>query len=231
MQRLERLFAIHDRLRRASPGRLSAAGLANEFGVTRRTIERDLASLRSAGVPLYAERGRNGGQVSLDRMGNTVVSLTPGEVTALLVAVTAAGSDMPFADAADTAVARLLDGLPSSTRVAVEQLRGRIRSAVSAAEPADRRVRQTVETAVQRGLVVNIDYVDGEGAITARAVEAVGLYRGERYWHLIGWCRLRQGGRIFRIDRIRSARLTRQQAPARDVEETLGWVPHELESP
>ncbi|MEM9656617.1 MAG: HTH domain-containing protein, partial [Actinomycetota bacterium] len=63
MQRLERLFAINDTLRRAAPHRVSAAKLAEEFDVSRRTIERDLASLRAAGVPLYAERGRTGGQV------------------------------------------------------------------------------------------------------------------------------------------------------------------------
>lgn len=232
MQRLERLFAVHDRLRRAAPGPVSAARLAEEFGVARRTIERDLAALRSAGVPLYAERGRHGGHVSIDRRGSAVVTLTADEVTALLVAVAAAGPDMPFADAASSAVDRLLDGLADSTAVAAEELRARVRTAVVARpQPAARRVRRTVEAAVRRSLVVNLRYEDGEGRVTERAVEAVGLYRGERQWHLIGWCRLRQDGRIFRLDRIRSANLTRERAPGRDVDETLGWTPHEVGAP
>ncbi|MEM9132797.1 MAG: WYL domain-containing protein [Actinomycetota bacterium] len=231
MQRLERLFAVHERLRRAAPGAVSAARLAGEFGVTRRTIERDLAALRSAGVPLYAERGRHGGQVSIDRRGSAVVTLTADEVTALLVAVAAAGPDMPFADAATSAVARLLDGLPDSAAVAAEELRGRVRTVVARHPRSARRIRRTVETAVRRSLVVNLRYEGGDGEITDRAVEATGLYRGERHWYLIGWCRLREGGRLFRLDRIGAANLTRQAAPVRDVDDTLGWIPHEVEAP
>lgn len=231
MQRLERLFAVHDRLRRAAPRPVSAARLADELGVTRRTIERDLAALREAGVPLYAERGRTGGQVSIDRRGSAVVTLTADEVTALLVAVAAAGPGMPFADAAATAVARLLDGLPDAAAVAADELRGRVRTVVDRPEPSTRRIRRTVEAAVRRSLVVNLDYEDGHGASSKRAVEAVGLYRGERHWYLVGWCRLRDGARLFRLDRIRAAHLTRRRAPARDVDETLGWVPHEVEAP
>lgn len=91
MQRLERLVAIAETLRRSAPRPLSARRMADEFGVTSRTIERDLAALRAAGVPLYAETGRNGGSVSLDRLGNAVVTLSASEAMALLTAVTAAG--------------------------------------------------------------------------------------------------------------------------------------------
>ena len=66
MQRLERLVAITETLRRSAPRSVSARMLADEFGVTTRTIERDLGALRSAGVPLYAEAGCNGGAVSVD---------------------------------------------------------------------------------------------------------------------------------------------------------------------
>jgi predicted DNA-binding transcriptional regulator YafY len=53
MQRIERLYAISERLRRAAPAIVPAQHLAEELGVTRRTVERDLAALRNAGVPLY----------------------------------------------------------------------------------------------------------------------------------------------------------------------------------
>ena len=62
-------------------------------------------------------------------------------------------------------------------------------------------------------------------------MEPVGFYGGADGWYLIGWCRLRLDGRIFRLDRIRSARLTREVAPVRDVDDTLGWVPEELVTP
>jgi len=231
MRRLERLVAIHDALRRAAPHSISSARLADEFGVARRTIERDLAALRLAGVPLYAKRGRAGGHVSLDQMGNAVVALSPAEVTALLIAVAAAGPDMPFADAANSAVKRLLDALPSSTRVAVEELRGKVRADFEGGRRSKQRMRRTVETAVLRGLVVNIRYRDAADVVSSRAVDAVGLYRGSDGWYLIGWCHLREAGRIFRIDRIVAANLTRRHIDSHDVDETLGWVPREVTNP
>ncbi len=61
-------------VRRAAPQPVSSGRqLAERLGVTRRTIERDLSALRRAGVPLYAEHGRTGGQVSLDRSGSAVL--------------------------------------------------------------------------------------------------------------------------------------------------------------
>lgn len=251
VNRLERLFAINELLRREAPRRVSAQRLADEFSVSRRTIERDIASLHAAGVPLYAERGRRGGHVRLEELGSVVVTFTPTEVTALLVALAAASPSMPFADAGRTAMNRLLDALPATSRLAVEELRGRIRSSTAEApgEPAGRsaakresrlsaqppgstrRVRRTVEAAVREAVVVNIEYVDGDGRTSERGVEAHGFYRSGDHWYLIGWCHLRQDGRIFRLDRIRRAHRTKRANEQRDLDDTLGWVPEAVSAP
>lgn len=234
VNRLERLYAISERLRRSEGRPVSAARLAEELEVSRRTIERDLDALRRAGVPIYAEHGRRGGQRTLERAGrhdHVVLTLGTAEVVALLVALASAGRDMPFADAGASATGRLLDGLPTSTRLEVEALRSRIRTAEQHRPAAPARIRRTVEEAVRRAVVVNIEYVDQHGAATSRAVEPVGLYFGGDGWYVIGWCRLRRDGRIFRFDRIRAARLTKQPCPPRDVDATLGWVPHAVTAP
>jgi predicted DNA-binding transcriptional regulator YafY len=234
VHRLERLYAISERLRRSADRPVSAAQLAAELEVSRRTIERDLDALRRAGVPIYADRGRSGGQRTLDRPGrdrSVVLTLGTAEVVALLVALASAGRDMPFADAGTSAAARLLDGLPTATRLEVEALRARIRTADQQRPAAPARVRRTVEEAVRRSVVLNIDYVDQHGVATSRAVEPVGLYFGGDGWYVIGWCRLREAGRIFRFDRIRSARLTTKAFAPRDVDATLGWVPHIVQQP
>lgn len=194
-------------------------------------MERDLVALRSAGVPLYAHRGRSGGQRSIDRPGQVVLSLSTSEVSALLIALAAAGADMPFLDDGLSAANRLLDGLPAGARVAVDGLRARIRTAVGDDVSAVPRIRRTVEEAVRRSVVVNIDYVDRDGPATSRSVEAAGFYQGGDGWYLIGWCLLRDGGRIFRLDRVRSARMTRRRIVDRPVDEVLGWVPHSLAVP
>ncbi len=124
MNRLERLHALSETIRRASPTPVSASRLAERFEVSVRTIERDLAALRSAGVPLYAEAGRRGGQVRLDGPGQSVMSLSASEVSSLLIALAAAGPGMPFADAGETAANRLLESLGPRTRHSVDELSG-----------------------------------------------------------------------------------------------------------
>lgn len=224
MNRLERLYAVAEELRRRAPERVSARELAETYGVTRRTMERDLVSLRDAGVPLYADQGRRGGYSVLNQSGRAVFNLSVKEVAALLIAV-AAAERSPYGDAAEAATRRLLDALPGPTRLAVESLIGRIRTTDDDWPLASRRVQSTIEEAVRESRVVNIHYCNADGEKSERAVEPAGFYNGGRGWYLIGWCRLREDRRLFRLDRVEQARTTTEVAPVRDVDDTLGWLP------
>lgn len=230
MNRLERLFAISEVIRRSGKQPISAARLAERFEVSRRTIERDLTSLRDAGAPLVSEPGRNGGTMTLDDAAGVVVTLSTTQVTALLIAVTVAGDDMPYSDDAVVGAELLLERLPSNTRDAVEDLRSRVRSQ-RPAPTSNARIRRTLQEAVRRGVIVNITYCDATEQRTKRAVEAVGFYHGSDGWYLNGWCTVRNGGRIFRLDRIEQAHLTRRPIEDRDVDDVLGWVPAEVAAP
>jgi len=230
VNRLERMFAISEVIRQSGRQPVPAARLADRFEVSRRTIERDLASLRDAGAPLISEPGRNGGAVSLDAAAGSVVALSVPQVTGLLMAVAVAGVDMPYSNDAALGAAILLDGLGSNTRAHVEDLRSRIRSP-RASTTVSPRIRRTIEEAVRLGVVVNITYLDAESRLTARSVEAIGFYRGAEGWFLNGWCELRRTGRIFRLDRIKSAHRTRRSVKHRDVDDVLGWVPNEVVTP
>lgn len=230
MNRLERLFAISELIRQSGRRPVTATYLADRFDVTRRTIERDLASLREAGAPVISERGRNGGAVSLDAAATAVVALSSPQVTALLIAVASAGTDAPYCDDARAGADLLLRGLAPSTRANVVDLRDRIRGPIDRATVSGR-IRRTTEEAVRQGRVLNITYLDAESRMTDRSVEAVGFYRGSDGWYLNGWCELRGAGRIFRLDRIQSARLTRRSIQHRNVDDVLGWTPTEVVAP
>ncbi|MEO0814413.1 MAG: HTH domain-containing protein, partial [Myxococcota bacterium] len=100
MKRTERLFAIAEYLRGRRTG-VTAESLAARFGVTVRTIYRDLDSLRDAALPLHSERGRGGG-FALDR----AYSLPPVNFTAREAAMLVFAGDyldrmrsMPFSRA------------------------------------------------------------------------------------------------------------------------------------
>lgn len=224
MNRLERLYAISDVLRREAPWPVSASRLADRFDVSRRTIERDVAALRYGGLPLHTVDGPRGGVALSTTPPRTLLSLSPAELTALVLAATNAGA-MPYGYAASSAIAKLLDALPVETRVQVDDLRRRIRVVPVSAGTGTSAVRTEVEEAVRTGMVVAITYRDRNGVTTRRHVEPVGFYGNAEHWSLVAWCRLRDDGRLFHLQRIVRAQLTRERAPDRDYDEVLGWVP------
>lgn len=177
-----------------------------------------------------SEPGRNGGAISLDAGSSVVVSLSTSQVAALLIAVAIGGPDMPYSNDASEGAEVLLGSLASNTRTSVEELRSRIRTP-SGLPTVRAQIRRTVEEAVRRQVVVNITYLDADGNSTKRSVEALGFYYGSDGWFLNGWCELREAGRIFRLDRISAAHLTKRKAQDRDVDDVLGWVPQELSAP
>lgn len=75
----------------SQPRRWPTSELAAELGVSRRTVERDLARLREAGVPVHTLPGRHGGARVGWGSGERVVRLTVGEIVALLSSLTALG--------------------------------------------------------------------------------------------------------------------------------------------
>src|SRR6187399_2245253 len=85
MQRTERLFALAEYLRGRRTG-VTAEALAERFEVTVRTMYRDLDALRSAAMPLSAERGRGGGYALDKSYSLPPVNFTAREA-ALLVAL------------------------------------------------------------------------------------------------------------------------------------------------
>ena len=94
-------------------------------------------------------------------------------------------------------------------------------------EERDERVSvpAVVEEAVAMRQVIRLTYVDRNGAETERDVEPVAFVSGAHGWYLIGWCRLREGPRLFRADRIRRASLLDEIAQARDFSEMAPRVP------
>lgn len=230
MKRIERLYAVNDTIRRSTQP-VSAARLAERFGVSRRTIERDLDALRKAGAPLYATSGRSGGQHSLEDQTRVMLSLSVAEVSALVVGLAAAGDDLPFGDVGQVAVNRLLDVIPGETRIGIESIRSRIRMTSDDRATLGARDRHALEQGVLEQRVVKLTYTDADGNRTKRSVDPVGFLHNGTQWSLVAWCHMRNAGRLFRFSRIEKAQLLKKPTTTRDVDDVLGWVPFELAQP
>jgi predicted DNA-binding transcriptional regulator YafY len=210
MQRTERLFAIAEYLRGRRTG-VTADALAERFGVTVRTIYRDLDTLRDAAMPVSAERGRGGGYALDASYSLPPVNFTAREA-ALILALGRHAIDMrllPFTDTLESGLDKVRSAL---SRSAQRELLARLKELSFVGVPAlasRKAVRQTIERAWFEQQPVRITYVDGSFVETKRDVriEAVVLDRRETR---IDASPLGGGPRRhFRLDRITHAEIMR----------------------
>ena len=106
-------------------GRRSAKELADELEVSTRTVLRDIEALSTAGVPVYAERGRHGGFALLPGYSTDLTGLTHDEALALLVAGSR-GDGAGMAPALASAMRKVVAGLPAAQRESAGRDAGRI---------------------------------------------------------------------------------------------------------
>lgn len=212
MNRTDRLYALVEELRAVAPRSRSASDLARRFEVSVRTIERDLSALQQAGVPIYATLGRRGGYAVDPARTLPPLNFTAAEATAVAVALARPGAT-PLAQAARTALRKLLAAMADTDAAAARTLARRVH--VLTPPAAGMPVAADIERALVDGRVMEVDYEDKSGSTTARRIEPVGFVGVEDRWYLVGWCRLREDQRVFRVDRFRRVRVLNERAPDR----------------
>ena len=206
MRRRERLFAITEYLRGRRQG-VTAEALAERFGVTLRTIYRDLDSLRDAQLPVRADRGRGGGY-ALDRAYTLPpVNFTPREA-ALLVTLGGWATDMrllPFVDTLEGALDKVRGALSGSAQRELIELMAGIQFTGVPAHAVPAEVRRAVEQAWFERQPLRIRYRGADEVVTSRVVRITSVVM-ERSVGLLNCDDLdKRERRQFRLDRILSA--------------------------
>ncbi|WP_129308289.1 WYL domain-containing protein [Streptomyces sp. L2] len=214
MNRTARLYALVEELRATAPRLLTVAALAARFEVSTRTVQRDLQTLMETGVPVRATSGRGGGWTVDPDMTLPPIRFTADEASALAAALAAADAGAPYAGAARTAAQKIAASMTGPASAAARHLAARI---VALPPPSDSAIRTAVEQALTAGTVLRLSYVDAAGRESERAVEPAGLLVADGRWYLIAWCRAREAGRGFRLDRITAAAPTDERAKPHDL--------------
>ncbi|GAA0577940.1 HTH domain-containing protein [Paractinoplanes ferrugineus] len=221
MKRAERQYALVDLLRGARRP-WSAARLAGEFGVSSRTIERDIGSLQLAGVPIYADHGAAGGYSILREYSLPPLNLSATESLAVLAGLALLDSS-PYQGAARRARAKIAAVVQEEHRRPVQEMLG-VMQVIDARPSTDDVVPLGIlADVIAARRVVRLTYLgeneDGgpdPATGTVRDVETMGLLRAGDAWLLTGWCRLRDAIRGFRIERITRLEILGEVPPPRD---------------
>lgn len=231
MNRTDRLYALVEELRARAPRPMRATELADRFEVTTRTIERDLLALQEAGVPIWAQPGPGGGYSLNVDATLPPLNLTPAEAAAIATAL-AATRAMPFAEAGISALKKLTGVMASSPKSSASKLVSHIRVVPGPNASATQTVADVLQEALIEARAIELSYRDFQLRETLRQVEPAGMLGTHRGWYLAAWCRLRQGPRAFRLDRIVSARLLRDDPiTPRSLDSMIPDLPFELAEP
>ncbi|GAA2236746.1 helix-turn-helix transcriptional regulator [Streptomyces nogalater] len=190
-------------------GRVPAPELAERLEVSVRTIYRDVEALSAAGVPVYAERGRHGGIGLLAGFRTDVTGLTADESRALFVlAAQGAHAALGLDAALASALRKVMAALPAPHRPAAEVTSRRVlvdatRWKSGPEQAADLAVLQDAVFSDRR---LRLRYRhSGERQARTYTVDPYGLVAKAGVWYLVADRRGRP--RLFRADRVRSARL------------------------
>ncbi|MFN7977532.1 MAG: WYL domain-containing protein [Vicinamibacterales bacterium] len=191
--------------------RLTAEELAREFGVSVRTIYRDVDELSTAGVPVFADRGPGGGFQLVAGYRTTLTGLGADEAEALLMAgVPGAADALGLGAAAGRAAMKLLASLPSGPSASAGRLGTRVHfdpvEWYHAAEPVP--FLPLVARAVLDDRRLVITYESWTGVRTHR-VAPLGVVLKASAWYLVA---AGDDGRarIHRVSNIRAAELLDQ---------------------
>lgn len=209
MRKKSRLFALAEALRGRRTG-VTAQELADRFGVTIRTIYRDLEALQDAGLPLRADRGRGGGYALDKAYQLPPINLTARE-GALLVALGRMALDqrlLPFTAPLQAALDKVRGALSTSAQRELLRLVDQLQIVGVPALPVPDPVRAAVEAAWFEDRPLRIHYV--KVAYDPPAVRTVRIRNlvFDRAVTLLNCVDLERGeDRQFRLERITRAEL------------------------
>ena len=201
-KRISRLIAILTQLQ--TKRILTSTTLADKFGVSVRTIYRDIKALEHAGVPIFTEEGK--GYSLMDGYRIPPVMFTESEANALVTAeqLVLKNRDNSLVREYTAAINKIKAVLLYSTKEKVELLSNRI--GVSPALPNSNTTNSVtlIQNALTAFKVLNIIYhSEHKDEKTKRNIEPFALYYSlQESWALIAYCRLRKDFRMFRLDRI-----------------------------
>jgi predicted DNA-binding transcriptional regulator YafY len=206
MRKKSRIFAIAEALRGRRTG-VTAGELADRFGVTLRTIYRDLEALQDAGMPIRADRGRGGGYALDKNYQLPPVNFTAREAALLVVLARMASEQrlMPFPATIERAADKVRAALSTSAQRELLSLTKALQIVGVPSLPVAASVRDAVETAWFEGRPLRIVYEKKAWDHQARIVKIRNLVFDRSQTLLNCFDLEKNEDRQFRLDKIKKA--------------------------
>ena len=220
MPRSQRLLLLIEILRRHRFPVIGAT-LAQELGISLRTLYRDIETLREQGAAIDGEAGL--GYVLQPGFMLPPLMFSEEEIEALVLGSgwVAAHGDTRLSGAASNALAKISAVLPAALRTSLEAAALLVPPART--DPHDDLELPLIRRAIRNERKLEIRYRDDKGAPSSRTIWPFALGFFEQVRVVVAWCELRQSFRHFRADRISAVTLSEARYPQRRQALLKAW--------
>lgn len=214
--KLDRLVSILVILLRRE--RVQAKELAEKFGVSVRTILRDVDAINLAGIPIVTYQGVNGGIGIAEgyRLDKSV--LTEDEMAAIITTLKGIGRSIP--DKNNEILVEKFKNILSGAQInKVNQKTNQLIIDLSpwGGNGHIRKMLGEIREAIENRKKIEFAYLDASGNRTVRSVEPYSLVLKGQNWYMYTWCHTREDFRFFKLSRIREMKITEIVFTPREV--------------
>ncbi len=196
---------------------VSAGKLADRFGVSVRTIQRDMAAIDLAGIPVISVQGPSGGYGIMEGYKLDKRLVSADDLFFIITALRGIGASLEDRRI-DEAIEKMRGLVPAAAINGIKDREEKLHIDFSmlGGGPDQRQVFKTVQAAVEAGRLLKLVYTNTRLERETRVVEPMTLVFQWRSWYLYAYCRLREGYRLFRISRIREPEILIERFRRRD---------------
>ena len=208
-KRLSRLVAILTQLQ--TRRLVTATKLAEKFGVSTRTIYRDLKALEQAGVPILTEDGK--GYTLMEGYKIPPIMFSENQANALILAEQLVLKNRDSSLIKDYAEA--IDKVKAVLRQSEKDKANLLSSRTKFAKLENYEINSTVLSSLQNAItnfhLVKLNYTNAKNILSERVVEPFAILSILEGWLMVAYCRLRKEFRYFRLDRIQKLQIQQEQ--------------------
>ena len=179
----------------------TAKELANRFEVSTRTIYRDIETLSTANIPIYASKGKDGGIGLLDEYVLNKTILSEEEQNQILFAL----QGMKKVKGQDEK-----DILEKLSILFNKKINDWIKIDFSNWGNIQEERFDIIKSAILNKQLVQFTYYNSNGEESKRIVEPLQIWFKDKSWYLVSYCKLKQDYRIFKIARIKEVKMLQE---------------------
>lgn len=198
----------------------TAKELAEHFEVSTRTIYRDIDTLSSAGIPIYANQGKGGGITLLENFVLNKSVLSETEQNQILTALQSlAVTEYPDIDGTLSKLSSLFKK-DNSNWIEVDF------SNWGSSENHKEKFNMLKEAILTNNLIT-FEYYSAKGEKSIRKIKPTKLVFRSKAWYIEGFCLSKKAYRIFKISRMFDLKLIEEFFNVSDLDEMITPVKEE----